>query len=174
MKATKLVGILSIIAGLVMIVAGAITWGVVTSQLKAENITVPGDSEFMGGAYAGKKVGGPLSAYAQADIINVHALKGSNGETYASLGKLANEARDAGDEAKAEEYQAQRTSMMNASFLRSSLFSSVIAYGVSALVMGLGLMLGLIGWALTTIRNREYVADRVDGVRGDGATAVRA
>lgn len=159
MKATKIVGIVSIIAGLLMIVAGAITWGVVTSQLKAENITVPGDSQFLGGAYAGEQVGGPLSAYAQADIINVHALEGSGGETYATLGKLANEAREAGDEAKAEEYQAQRATMMNASFLRSSLFSSVIAYGVSALVMGLGLILGLIGWALTTIRDREYVAD---------------
>ena len=169
MKTTKIVGIVSIIAGLVMIIAGAVTWGVVTSQLKAENITVPGDSEFMGGAYAGKKVGGPLSAYAQADIINVHSLHSSNGETYATLGKLANEARDAGDEAKAEEYTKQRTSMMNASFLRSSLFSSVIAYGVSALVIGLGVLFGLIGWALTTIRPARVYAD--DVVRG-GSTAV--
>ena len=167
MKATKIVGILSIIAGLVMIVAGAVTWGVVTSQLNAENITVPGDSEFMGGAYAGKKVGGPLSAYAQADIINVHALKGSNGETYATLGKLANDARDAGDEAAAEEFSKQRTSMMTASFLRSSLFSSVIAYGVAALVIGLGVLFGLIGWALTTIRTGRAYADNV--VRNDGA-----
>lgn len=168
MKTTKIVGIVSIIAGLVMIIAGAVTWGVVTSQLKAENITVPSDSEFMGGAYAGKKVGGPLSAYAQADIINVHALKGSNGETYATLGKLANEAKEAGDTAKAEEYTQQRTSMMNASFLRSSLFSSVIAYGVSALVMGLGLLFGLIGWALTTINPNRVYAD--NAVRADGAT----
>lgn len=152
MKATKLVGVLSIIAGLVMIVAGAFTWFTVTSQLKDENITVPGDSEFMGGAYRGKQVAGPLSAYAQAEIINQHALAISNGETYASLGKLAGDARDAGDEEKAAEYQDQRNTMMNASFLRSSLFSSVIAYGVSALVMGLGLLVGLIGYALTTIR----------------------
>ncbi|MCB0887172.1 MAG: aromatic ring-opening dioxygenase LigA, partial [Propionibacteriaceae bacterium] len=74
MKATKTIGILSIIAGIIMIVAGAITYGTVASQLKAENITVPGDSEFMGGAFAGKPVTGPLSAYAQADIINHHAL----------------------------------------------------------------------------------------------------
>lgn len=172
MKATKIVGILSIIAGIILIVAGAVTWGMVTSQLKAENITVPGDSEFMNGAYAGKPVGGPISAFAQAETINQHAVAGSNGETYASLGKLANEARDAGDEAKAEEYQQQRATMMDASFLRASLFTSVVAYGVSALVIGLGLMLSLIGWALTTLRPREaVVADR--GVRADGATEVR-
>ena len=37
MKATKTIGILSIIAGIIMIVAGAITYGTVASQLKAEN-----------------------------------------------------------------------------------------------------------------------------------------
>lgn len=155
MKATKFVGVLSIIAGLVMIVAGAVTWGTVSSQLKDENITVPGDSEFMGGAYAGKQVEGPLSAFAQAEIINQHAMAGSGGETYASLGALVNEARDSGDEELAEQYQQQRNTMMNASFLRSSLFSSVIAYGVAALVMGLGLMAILTGWALTSIRTRN-------------------
>ena len=44
---------MSIIAGVVMIVAGALTWGMVTSQLQAEKITVPGDSALMGGAFAG-------------------------------------------------------------------------------------------------------------------------
>ena len=164
MKATKIVGILSIIAGIVMIVAGAFVWGTVTSQLKAENITVPGDLPGFRQRRLCRQqqVSGPLSAYAQADIINVHALHGSNGETYASLGKLANEAKEAGDTAKMEEYQKQRTTMMNASFLRSSLFGSVIAYGVSALVMGLGLLFGLIGWALTTIKQPAVVAaDRV-------------
>ncbi|WP_353081133.1 aromatic ring-opening dioxygenase LigA [Tessaracoccus lapidicaptus] len=163
MKATKIVGIVSIIAGIVMIIAGALVWGTVTSQLKAEAITVPGDSTFMGGAYAGKEVAGPLSAYAQADIINHHALDGAGGKTYAELGALAREAREAGDEAAAEEYTAQRTTAMNASFLRASLFTSVVSYGVAALVIGLGLLFGLIGWALTTIKTvgTTPVADRV-------------
>ncbi|HHT13990.1 MAG TPA: aromatic ring-opening dioxygenase LigA [Propionibacterium sp.] len=173
MKATKIVGILSIIAGLIMIVAGGIVWGTVTSQLKAENITVPGDSQFMNGAYAGKPVGGPLSAYAQAEIINQHALAGSGGETYATLGTLANKARDAGDEALAEEYTQKRATMQNASFLRSSLFGSVIAYGVSALVIGLGLMFGLLGWALLSIRHRDPVVVDRDR-RTDGAHEARA
>lgn len=162
MKTTKIVGILSIIAGLVMIVAGILTWGTVTSQLKAENITVPGDSTFMGGAYAGKPVTGPLSAYAQADIINYHALEGSDGKTYAELGALARKAKEAGDEAAAEEYTAQRTTVMNASFLRASLFTSVVSYGVAALVIGLGFLFALIGWAFTTIKPAvaEPVADR--------------
>ncbi|GAA4902965.1 hypothetical protein GCM10025789_22220 [Tessaracoccus lubricantis] len=152
MKATKLVGILSIIAGIVLIVAGAVTWGTVASQLKAEAITVPGDSTFMNGAYAGKEVSGPLSAFAQADTINMHALKASEGKTYAELGTMAREAEAAGDTAAAEEFNKQRTTVMNGSFLRASLFTSVVAFGVAALVMGLGVLFGLIGWALTTIR----------------------
>ncbi|HOA26869.1 MAG TPA: aromatic ring-opening dioxygenase LigA [Arachnia sp.] len=155
MKATKTIGILSIIAGIIMIVAGAITYGTVASQLKAENITVPGDSEFMGGAFAGKPVTGPLSAYAQADIINHHALAGTDGKTYAELGALARQAEDSGDTAAAEEFTKQRATVMNASFLRASLFSSVIAFGVAALVMGLGVLFGLIGFALTKVRSAE-------------------
>lgn len=152
MKATKIVGILSIVAGIIMIVAGSLTWGMVTSQLKAERITVPGDSQLMGGAFQGKPVGGPLTAFAQADAINMHAMKASDNKTYAELGALATQAKEAGDEALAEEYTATRATVMNASFLRASLFSSVIAYGVAALVIGLGLIVGLLGWALTTVR----------------------
>ncbi len=163
MKATKIVGILSIVAGIVMIVAGALTWGMVGSQLQAEKITVPGDSQFMGGALAGKPVAGPFTAYAQADAINMHAMKASDGKTYAELGALATEAKEAGDTAKAEEYQAQRNTVMNGSFLRASLFSSVIAYGVAALVIGLGLIVGLIGWALTSMK--PVVAETVEEVK---------
>ncbi|MBK7821446.1 MAG: aromatic ring-opening dioxygenase LigA [Tessaracoccus sp.] len=155
MKATKTVGVLSIIAGIVMIIAGAATYATVAAQLKAEAITVPGDSAFMGGMFAGKPVAGPLSAYAQADIINHHALAGTDGKTYAELGALANEAKEKGDAEAEENFRTQRATVMNASFLRASLFSSVIAFGVAALVMGLGLIVGLIGWALTTIRSAE-------------------
>lgn len=148
MKPTKLVGVLSLIAGIIMIVAGAFTWGMVTSQLKAENITVPGDSTIA----PGKPVQGPITAYAQADIINIHALNGTDGKTYAELGALAPEARDNGDDELAEEYSNQRQTVMNASFLRASLFTSVVSYGVAALVMGLGLLSILTGWALTSIK----------------------
>lgn len=131
----------------------------VSSQLAAEKITVPSDSTFMGGSFAGKQVTGPLSAYAQADIINHHALTGTDGKTYSELGALATEATDAGDTDKAAEYQAQRATVMTASFLRASPFTSVVAFGLAALVMGLGVMFALIGWALIKIRPASYIAD---------------
>ncbi|MFV0428509.1 MAG: aromatic ring-opening dioxygenase LigA [Arachnia sp.] len=147
MKPTKLVGIVSLVAGIIMIVAGGITWGVVSSQLAAEDITVPEDAAFLAGA----KVQGPFSAYAQADIINTHALHISDGKTYAELGMLATEAEEAGDAELAEQYTQQRATVMNASFLRASLFTSVVAYGVAALVIGLGILAGLAGWAFLSL-----------------------
>ena len=37
---------------------------------------------------------------------------------------------------------------MTASFLRASLFTSVVAFGVALLVVGLGVVLILVGWAI--------------------------
>ncbi len=106
-------GLVALIAGIVFILAGGVTWGMVTSQLKAENITVPEDAAFLAGA----EVQGPLSAYAQADIINTHALAGTEGRTYAELGTAMREVEPGSPEH--EELQAQRDSVMNASFLRA-------------------------------------------------------
>ncbi|WP_020016212.1 hypothetical protein [Promicromonospora sukumoe] len=41
-----------------------------------------------------------------------------------------------------------RDTVMDASFLRASLFTAVVAFGVRALVIGLGIVLGVIGGAL--------------------------
>ena len=71
----RLVAILSIIFGLVAIGGGVATWATITAQLSAENITVPKDSPLVPGA----KVQDPISAYAQAEIINHHALTASGG-----------------------------------------------------------------------------------------------
>lgn len=153
MKTTKIVGVLSIIAGFVMAIAGIATYVTVSQQLASENITVPGDAAFL----AGDKVDGPFSAFAQAAIINKHALAASEGKTYAELGSLAGEAREAGDEELAQTYTEQRATVLNASFLRASLFTSVVAFGVAALVIGLGILFGLIGWALTSVAGSRAV-----------------
>lgn len=167
----KLVGILSIIAGLVMVAAGIGTWVMVGSQLADENITVPDDARW----FAGEQVRGPLTAFSQADIINQHALAGSDGKTYSELGTLV---REAETEEEAAEYQAQRDTMQNASFLRASLFTSVVSFGVAALVIGLGIMFTLLGAALLSLASRLRDVRRDDvrsaDVRRDdsGATAV--
>ena len=126
--AVRSIGLLGMLAAVVMILAGAVVWGMVSSQLSAEKITVSDDASFLAGA----AVTGPFTAFAQADVINHHALEASEGKTYAQL------AQD----------DPTRATVMNASFLRASLFTSVVAFGVAALVIGLGLVLGLFGWAI--------------------------
>ena len=124
----RISGLLAIIAGAVMVIAGAVTWGAVSSHLTAENITVSEDAA----AFGGQTVNTPWEAYAQAEIINHHALEATGGKTYAELDKE----------------DPLRAVAMNGSFLRASLFTSVVAFGVAALVMGLGLVFGLIGYTL--------------------------
>ncbi len=131
-RGVKGAGSFSIFAGIVMILAGIAVWILVASQLSAENITVSDDSTFLGGVFAGQQVQGPFTAYAQADIINHHALEASGGATYAEL----------------EQDDPVRDTVMNASFLRASLFTSVVAFGICALVIGLGIVLAVIGGAL--------------------------
>jgi hypothetical protein len=119
------------VIGVVMVVAGAATWYMVTDQLSAENITVSDDADM----FAGDKVDGPFSAYAQAEVINKHALEATGGKTYAEL----------------DQEDPVREVAMSASFLRASLFTSVVAYGVAAMAMGLGVTLFLIALALLSI-----------------------
>ena len=142
-KTARLVGLVAIFAGVLLVVAGGTTWAVVRSQLVAENITVAEDAQM----FAGEQVAGPLTAYFQADIINHHALDMAGGKTYAEL----------------DREDPVRATVMNGSFLRASLFTSVIAFGVAAFAAGMGVLFILIGWALRTVA----------GATGTQAAAVR-
>ena len=164
----KLIGLFTIFAGVLMIVAGGLTWGMVTTQLKAENITVSAVTDKNPGSLAGKPVAGPFTAYAQANAINQHALEGANGRTYAEIGADARVLKDklAADGLSKEEIAKNpdvialadtRDSTMNGSFLRASLFTSVISFGVAALVMGLGVLFLLLGFALIKISSPTVI-----------------
>lgn len=136
----KTVGVLGIIGGIALIVVGIVVWIMVSSQLRAENITVPDDAM----AFQGQTVAGPLTAYVQADIIQHHALEASGGKTYAEL----------------PQDDPVRATMMNASFLRASLFTSVVSFGVAAFAMGIGVLSILFGLALRRLADVPVVVRR--------------
>jgi hypothetical protein len=127
----RLLGVIVMLGGVILLAAGAFTWFVVRDQLSDEKITVSEDADHFGG----DKVDGPFTAYAQADIINEHALDESDGLTYAQL----------------ERDDPRRETAVTASFLRASLYTSVVAFGVAAFAFGIGLLLIIIGWALLRI-----------------------
>ena len=108
--------------------------GLVQCSLADERITVSEDAE----SNAGKMVNGPFTAYCEAMVIEKHALEASSNKTYAEL----------------DREDPVRVTVMNGSFLRASLFTSVLAFGVSAMAMGLGFVQMLGGLALARLSSR--------------------
>ncbi|MFP5219155.1 MAG: aromatic ring-opening dioxygenase LigA [Actinomycetes bacterium] len=130
-KVLRLLGALIMAAGLVLTLSGAATWGLVQTSLADEKITVADDAA----RFAGEPVDGPLTAYYQADIIEKHALEASGGNTYAEL----------------DREDPRREVVMNGSFLRASLFTSIVSFGVAAMAMGLGVLFAATGYAVRRI-----------------------
>lgn len=127
-RTVRLLATLVMIAGVLMLAAGAVTWFTVQSQLADERITVSDDASFL----AGDEINGPFSAYAEAQVIEKHALESSGGKTYAEL----------------DREDPTRQTVMTGSFLRASLFTSVVSFGVATMAMAIGVLLALIGYAL--------------------------
>ncbi len=143
MDSRKVTSIAAIALGVMLIVGSIGTWTMVSSMLGDQNIVTPDDA-----CLPERDVRGPFTAYCQADIIQQHALASTGGLTYAELG------RD----------DPLRNVAMNASFLQASLFTSVLAFGVSAMAFGMGVLFILIGIGIRDVNTRvEEVAAKVPG-----------
>ena len=110
----KAVGILGILGGIALIVVGVVIW-IDRSRSPADAPRTSPSPTTRWRSRASRSTG-PFTAYVQADIIKHHALEASDGKTYAELDAGRPGARD----------------VMQASFLRASLFTSVVSYGVAA------------------------------------------
>jgi hypothetical protein len=138
-KIARIIGIFTLVAGAIMLIAGTATWMTVQSSLAQERITVSDDSP----RFAGDAVDGPLTAYQEAQMIEKHYLESTAGKTYAEL----------------DREDPLRVTAMNASFLRASLFTSVVSFGVAAMAAGVGFVFILLGLAsvLTGPRSRHAI-----------------
>jgi hypothetical protein len=133
--------IAAIAIGAIMMIAGVATWVNVSSTLADEQIVVSEDASCM----AGSLVTGPIAAYCQAEVISKHALEATGGKTYAEL----------------EREDPARATAMDASFLRASLYTSVVAFGVALMAFGIGLVFILLGIAVLRLSSTPK-ADPVD------------
>ena len=124
----KVAAITAIVVGIIMAIAGVVTWVVVSTTLADQKITVSDDAN----CAAGDDVNGPISAYCQADIIDHHTKDITGGKTYAEL----------------PQDDPNRAVAMDSAFLQASLFTSVVAFGVAGMAFVLGIVLTLIGFAL--------------------------
>ena len=140
-KMPRIVGIITIVAGVILIIAGGVTYYIVHRELADQKITVADDAKHN----AGERVEGPFTAYSQAMAIKTHAFTIGGGRTYAEL----------------PQDDPNRQTVLTASFLQASLFTSVVAFGVAALVMGLGVLFVLVGLALLGVDKRLPVQGSV-------------
>ena len=124
----RFASVIAIVVGIIMAIAGVVTWVVISNTLSDQKITVADDAN----CAAGDDVNGPISAYCQADIIDQHTLDITGGLTYAEL----------------DREDPLRATAMDSAFLQASLFTSVVAFGVAAMAFVVGIVLTLIGFAL--------------------------
>jgi hypothetical protein len=124
----RVIGIILIVAGIVFAAAGVVAYIAVQQTLSDQKIVVADDADM----FAGKKVNGPFTAYSQAMVIGKHAKDIGGGKTYAEL----------------PQDDPNRDTVMTASFLQASLFTSVVAFGVAAMAVVLGILLILLGWCV--------------------------
>jgi hypothetical protein len=144
--------------GLVFLVAGGYTASrgfdardQVRSELLAQNIVTTPDASI-----PNARVDDAATAKAMADVIDVHAREATGGRTYSEMGRfLATDGSDTNDEALAVKgadgkpvANPLRNTAFQASSLRTSLYSSVMAFNVADLVIGLGVMIAALGLAL--------------------------
>ena len=71
--------ITAIVVGIIMAVAGMVTWIVISNTLSEQKIIVAED------ASGPVTVNGPFSAYCQAMVIDKHTMDITGGKTYAEL-----------------------------------------------------------------------------------------
>src|SRR5215207_4011917 len=107
---------------------------VVSNTLADQKITVSPDASCL----AGDEVNGPFSAYCEATVIDKHALEATGGLRYAEL----------------EREDPKRQTAATASFLQASLFTSVVAYGVAAMAIAIGVLFILIGLGIRDVARR--------------------
>ena len=160
-RARNLVWLGVAIAGLIMVSGGAyaLMQGLdardqVREKLQTQGIVTPEDASI-----PNEQVDDEATAESMAEIIGKHAEESTGGLTYAEMGRFATEDGDpagTNDESEAMTDDSGRpvsnplrNVAFQASALQTSLYTSVMAFNVAKLVIGLGLAfigLGIATW----------------------------
>ncbi|HWL49508.1 MAG TPA: aromatic ring-opening dioxygenase LigA [Acidimicrobiia bacterium] len=123
----------AIVLGVLLVIGGIGTWVVVSNTLADQKIVTSDDA-----CLPGRTVQDPFTAYCQASVIQKHTLETTGGLTYAEL----------------DREDPLREVAMNSAFLQSSLFTSIVAFGVAAMAVGMGVLFILIGLGIRDVAER--------------------
>lgn len=153
-----LVGVIFVGAGGYTALRGFDARDQVKSQLAAQQIRLGDDAKELVGATPGALVDTAKEAEQQAQIIDKHTLKSTGGLRYAEMGRFAtkdgdpagtNDEKEAliGADGKPVANQLRNTAK-DAAFLQTSLYTSVLAFNLGDLVVGLGAVFAALGIAI--------------------------
>ncbi len=123
----------AIVLGVLLVIGGIVTWVVVSNTLAEQKIVTSDDA-----CLPGRTVQDPFTAYCQAQVIQKHTLDITGGLTYAEL----------------DREDPLREVAMDSAFLQSSLFTSIVAFGVAAIGVGMGVVFVLIGLGIRDVAER--------------------
>jgi len=124
----------SVLLGILLVVGGLGTWYVVSGTLADQKITTSDDA-----CLPGRVVADPFTAYCQAKVIEQHTLEATDGLYYAEL----------------DREDPRREIALTSSFLQASLFTSVLAFGVAAMAVGMGFLFVLIGLGIRDVARQR-------------------
>ncbi len=134
MDTRQIASIASLVLGVLLIIGSLGTWVMVSNTLSDQRITTPDDAVCL----PDTDVNGPFSAYCQAMTIDRNVLESTDGQRYAEI----------------DREDPMRDVAQSASFLQASLFTSVLAFGVAAMALGMGVIFVLIGLGIRDVKQQ--------------------
>jgi hypothetical protein len=147
------VGILTLVVGIGSFAGGAFGAVYTWNQAAAENITTPDDAIF-----PEVPLRGPLSMYAQADIIEHHQLESTEGLRYSEMPRQVASVDEAGNPVIGDDGEpvmvanAARASWITATSLITALNVGLLAYALSAFALVVGVTMIASGVTFLSLR----------------------
>jgi hypothetical protein len=156
-KLFSIVAIAAIVVGVVSILGGFGGLAYTYQAAAVENITTPDDA-----VIAEAPVRGPLTMWAQSDIITHHQLERTEGLRYAEMDRMVAEVDEDGNAVIGEDGEPvlvpneARMSWIDATALTTVLGMGILAYAFSAFAIAVGAV--LLGIGLVGLRLRRQLA----------------
>lgn len=148
-----IVGIFTLVVGIGSFAGGAFGAVYTWNQAASENITTPDDAIF-----PEVPLRGPLSMFAQADIIETHQLETTEGLRYSEMPRQVASVDEAGNPVIGEDGEpvmvanAARASWITATSLITALNVGLLAYALSAFALVIGITMIASGVTFLSLR----------------------
>lgn len=133
-RGARVVATLLLVLGALFVLGGAGTWAVTAAGLASEDVTVAESAP----AFVGATLDTPWEAWAQTEAIRSDVLEATDGRTYAQI----------------DREDPLRDMATTGTFLRASLLTSVVAFGVATALVGIGVGFLLGGLGLRSLAAR--------------------